>query len=163
EEKKYSELLIEVKSLVSSVSQKIKIDYNNFDKTVNYTAKEIDKLFNLSKNLIEEKISADIQLKQKASKIIENIKKEIEEIKTNEKLTNDEQIYTAKQLNSFFFNKAIVGNYSLSENNRKEAFYKESILPAQDILSRNSTVGITCKFCGQNTVNISKFDNVNNF
>jgi len=161
EEKKYSELLIEVKSLVSSVSQKIKIDYNNFDKTVNYTAKEIDKLFNLSKNLIEEKISADIQLKQKASKIIENIKKEIEEIK--EELTNEKYNYITTQLKRFFFNKAIVGNYSLSENNRKEAFYKEYILPAQDILSRNSTVGITCKFCGQNKVNISKFDNVNNF
>ncbi len=72
--------------------------------------------------------------------------------------------YITTQLKRFFFNKKVVGQYGFKGANRKIVFAEEFIKPAQaKLLGGNDTDGIACRFCGQNKVEISDWNEVNEF
>lgn len=81
--------------------------------------------------------------REKASKIIRDYHDSLSKLFEKQKFVVD-------LLKRFYFNKNIIGNYSLSGSNRLEAFSKEFVAPAiRSLASVDVSTGVSCKFCNQ--------------
>ena len=69
--------------------------------------------------------------------------------------------FIPNSLQKFYFNKKVIGNYSLSKtSSRLDEFKKSFVMPALSLLECNQNDGhLTCKLCKQNKITLTSFDN----
>lgn len=158
----YEQMQEEISELIRDSTNNVQINWNNFTETTKSVVNQVKNIALLTKKVLEAKFPDDPKVKKKLNKIIEDVAKDAKEL--IDKLVDEDYKHIATQLRRFYFNKAIIGNYSTSEKNRKAAFAKEYIEPAIRTLSNNEPgSGVSCRFCGQNKVEISKWTEVNEF
>ena len=99
-------------------------------------------------NTIEEIIKANQKSKdkEKAYKVLEKLKKEAEDALESNK-------YAISRLRRFYFNKAVVGQFS-DGRNAIAKFKERYVFPAQRIVKNGfqSTNSVLCRFCNKNPV-----------
>ncbi len=158
----YSQLQEEIRELIQTATKNMQPNWKSFEQTVTSVANEVDNLALSAKKVIETKTPTDPRLKKKVAQVIEYVDEDAGSL--IDKLTDKKYNYITTQLKRFYFNKAVIGNYSLIGKNRKTAFAKEYIKPAKEVLlNGRKKPGITCRFCGQNKVDVSALDEVNEF
>ncbi|MEM3373338.1 MAG: type I-B CRISPR-associated protein Cas8b1/Cst1 [Candidatus Anstonellales archaeon] len=160
-EESYKEVQLEIRGLVVNARNIINTNWNSFEKSIESIKGVMNELANSVQTIILQRLPKEENMRKKIEKVLVKIMDETDEL--IEKLTDKGYNYIYVTLQRFFFNKAVVGNPGFSGNDRKEAFAKSYVVPAKNALSNSSSSGVTCRFCGQNKVEISDWDNVNKF
>ena len=96
--------------------------------------------------------------KKTLTSVINDIEKKMDKIIVA--ISGNSQKFIPLSLSKFYFNKSIVGNYSLGRGmSRYDAFKQIFVEPAITTIKNSPTSGqITCKICKQNKIHISSFD-----
>lgn len=140
---------------------------NNYDKEISLKPKFADNI-SVQIKLLESykkelkfflnKIQKEFKIKkQTIDSVFKNNNEKIE--KKMEAINDQSCKFIPNSLARFYFNKKIVGNYSLPKTiSRNDAFDEEYVLPAISTLKNPLENGHTiCKICKQNKVNITSF------
>ncbi|HWP81830.1 MAG TPA: type I-B CRISPR-associated protein Cas8b1/Cst1 [Bacteroidota bacterium] len=161
-EELHTQLQDEFRELIQSSANNVEANWQRFEETITSVAQQVDGLALLTKKAIEAKSPGDPKAEKKVNRITRGVDKDAE--KLVKQLIDKRYNYITTQLKRFYFNKAIVGNYSLTGKNRKTAFAKEYVKPAiLTLLNKKTTSSVTCRLCGQKTVEISDWNEVNEF
>ncbi len=153
----------EFSELEENAVRKIKVDYNNFHLSLKFVINGLEDYRKKALDLCDKNLSKYPTLEQRH---IQKMQKRInEQISQNLDSLKDKNLnFVYVYLNSFYRNKNIIGNPAVSKIGRKQAFEREYVEPAVNLLRASddqSNSGFLCRFCKHNRVVPKKFDDVN--
>jgi CRISPR-associated protein Cas8b1/Cst1 subtype I-B len=160
-EESYAEVQLEIRELVENARHNIMPNWNDYRKSVESLLGVMNDLAKSVQSIIRRRSPEEEKLRKKIEKVLKDIGDDAEGLIG--KLTDRSYNYIYVTLQRFFFNKAVIGNPGFRGDDRKDAFAISYVEPAKRLLSSGSSSGLTCRFCGQNRVEISDWKNVNEF
>lgn len=160
-----------IKNEADKINEELKLDYDNFDRSIEICIKQLSKFRDKSIEIIRKELK-NILKQTDLEKLEEKITNEFsDKIETDEKgkekflgkiatITDNNTKFLVTFFRNFYFNKDVIGQYG---SERRINFERKYVSPAISSLDRSTFAsnGIICKFCRQNIVNIKKFDDVN--